>query len=221
MKQLAILALVAGTCMISTSAKAVELVLNGSFENPAPGSSWNYSNPDGPYLTGSFTNWVSSGPSGVWQPNASMFTSIPDGRQVGWTGNVLAAGSLTQTFSHTISVGETLTMSGESGDRSNLLSGYGGVTSGTVTLFTSSNVLLLQANVTGSGSTGLWNNFSLNMAPGSLDAYAGQSMYLVLASPIGKQANFDKISVQVVPEPSTLTALGMFGLALLRKRKAK
>jgi len=221
MKQLAILALVAGTCMISTSAKTVELVLNGSFENPAPDSFWNYSNPDGPYLTGSFTNWVSSGQSGVWQPGTGMFSSIGDGLQVGWTGNVAAAGTLTQTLSHTIAVGDSFVLAGEFGDRSNLLQGYGGVTTGTVSVYTSTNVFMMAANLSGTGTTGNWSNFSLNFPTGTFDAYAGQGMYIVLSSPVGAQTSYDKISVQAVPEPSTLTALGMFGLALLRKRKAK
>lgn len=222
MDKLAILALVAGTCMISTTVQAVELVANGSFENPAPDTTWNYSNPDGPYLTGSFSSWTSNGQSGVWQPSALMFTSIPDGRQAGWTGSgPFGGGSLTQSFSQTISVGDTITMGGEFGDRSNLFLGYGGVTAGTVSLFTSTNVLLLQASVSGPGTTGTWASFSLSTAPGSLDGYAGQSMRIELSSANGTQANYDKISVQVVPEPTSLMALGLFGLGLLRKRRAQ
>lgn len=219
MKSTRFFAAAAAFACLSTASFAVELVTNGSFENPTPDSSWT-TTVDGSYIAGSFTGWTAAGMAGAWRPSAGMFTSMPDGVQAGWASDTVTGGSLRQYFSHTIAVGEVVTISGSIGDRSDLFAGWGATTAGTVTLYTSTNFPLMGVGVYGNGTTGKWTSFTASSTPGALDAFAGQTLYIELASVGGAQASFDNISVQVVPEPSTLAMFGLMGLALVRKRRS-
>jgi hypothetical protein len=208
---------------------AQELITNGSFEQPAfaaDPSFWNTANPDGPYFYGSthaIPGWSSSGSSGVWLPSGSMFTSIPDGKQAGWTSDGVYAGSLTQDTGHILAANESLVFSISVGDRANLHSQYNDTTDGIADLY-AGTTKISEIEITNIGSTGNWTTVTESLSSAFLATYVGKDLSVVLSTPGsgpngGYQASWDAISLQAVPEPFSMTLLGLGAAALLRKRK--
>ena len=206
----------------SCFASATELVVNGDFETPTPDNTWNYSNVDGAYKYGSYTGWTSSGASGVWQPSAAMFTSMPSGLQAGWASDGGTGGDLTQNLGYALQLGDTVTFKVSIGDRANLASQYGLTTYGLAELY-ADNSLIMSASVNAPGTTGAWYNFTLAGSAGQFDAMVGKTLNVRLSSLARQQGSFDNVSVDVesVPEPATMSLLGLAVVPLLRRRFAK
>lgn len=213
---------VGALALSSVSAFGFEILSNGSFENPVPGPGWVTGNPDGSYFSGSVAGWTNtSGSAGVWKPNLgpNTFSSLPDGVNAGFTGDGGSAASLKQTTGHVLAAGETVTFSGYFGSRADL-SAYNVLSQGTASIvFGNTTVGSISLTDTGTGS---WNFFSYNFGGNLVNAFAGQTVSVVLSSNAGAQMSYDKISVQVssVPEPASMAALGL-GIAGLLSRKRR
>lgn len=209
------------TLLSAMSMASVELVTNGNFETPTPDGSWNNSNPDGAYLPSSFNGWTVTGAAGVWRPNAGMFNAMPSPVQAGYAGDGGSAGMLYQDLNHVVGAGEAFTAKFYIGDRANLVSKYGISTEGTAALYADNNLVCaftLFSNLDTGDFSGIF--FGLNSV--YMNQFVGKNLNLRLTSPSGKQASFDDISVTLdsVPEPATMTVVGLGVLALIRRKRA-
>jgi uncharacterized protein (TIGR03382 family) len=206
-----------------SAANATNFVLNGSFENPTYSSSW-VSQSGGDYLIGAPTSWNLAGVGGVFRPDSSAFSSVPDGVNVGFVSEGNNAGTLSQTLSYTITGNEDIIFDGYIGDRKDIGAGnfYSNVsTLGIASIFTTSNVFLGSVTVSSPGGSGIWTYFNIAVNKTALTPYVGQGLKITLATAgSGKQASFDNIGVQAVPEPASMTVLGLGLAAVLRRRKA-
>lgn len=204
----------------ATFASATELITNGDFENPTPDGTWNFSNPDGPYRYGNFTGWSATGASGVWKPAAGMFNSM-SGLQAGWAGDGGSAGMLRQDTGYIVQNGDSLVFKVSIGDRANLLDHYRISTYGVGELF-ADNDLVASLTLTAAGNSGNWFSAVFTLNSPYVSTFAGKELNVRLSSLAGYQASFDDVSVDVqsVPEPATISVLGLSALTLLRRRKA-
>jgi hypothetical protein len=202
-----------------TAANATNFVLNGSFEDPAYDPSWT-AGPAGDYVYGAPTSWNLSGVGGVWKPNTTGFASVPDGVNAGFTSEGFNPGTLSQTLSYTITGNEDIIFDGYIGDRKDFgPSSFG--TLGIARISTTGGTFLGSATVSSPGGSGIWTYFNIAISKTALTPYIGQGLTISLSTPgSGKQASFDNIGVQAVPEPATMTVLALGLAAIARRRKS-
>lgn len=206
-----------------TAANATNFVLNGSFENPAYSVAWTTQS-GGDFLPGAPTSWNLAGVGGVFRPDTTAFAYVPDGVNVGYVSEGSSAGTLSQTLSYTITGNEDVIFDGYIGDRKDLGAGnfYSNVsTLGIASISTTGGTFLGSVTVSSPGGSGIWTYFNIAVSKTALTPYIGQGLKISLSTAgSGKQASFDNIGVQAVPEPATMTVLALGLAAIARRRKS-
>jgi len=185
------------------------LIVNGSFESPTPDSTW-IDDPAGggnrPVPAKIPTSWQGTGEVNLLRPSTVAYLSgaVPDGLQVGVTGDIFGPGTLLQDLPVALIAGSTYSVNGFIGNRAD----SGG--SGEILLETTSGAILASTGaVTAPSGTFQQVGFSYTALPGN--PHLGEDLRIVLHRPTGLQANFDDIQL-TVPEPSSLLMAGL-GLA--------
>lgn len=195
-------------------------VEDGSFEQPQADSTWNHSNPDGPYLAGDIPGWIDNfGTTGEWQPvlGPNTFAAVPDGDQLGFAGSAGEASDMYQLLGADIVAGTTYTVSVLIGNRADLGLRYGLQGYGYASLETASGTVL---SSTGEvlASAGGFTLVTVSYTAGPADPNLGQQLRIDLGTPSASQASFDEVTANSTPEPVTLVA-GLFTLGLVAKRR--
>lgn len=205
---------------ISTAATAHgELIINGSFEDPAADATW-ITDPGGsfpsPYIIP--TGWQGSGQADVHRPSALAFPGgVPDGLQTAAVGNDIGPGVMFQDVAAALTAGRTYTLTAFIGSRAD----FSG--SGMITLETVSGVVLASSGSV-SPALGAFQAVVLTYTAQDGDAQLGQQLRVVLQRTDGHQAQFDAVSLtaSAVPEPTALFmlvagALPILGCAVRRR----
>ncbi len=225
----ALLATLIALAPIAALAGNVPLV-NAGFENPTPDDNtypW-LPHPDGPFVAGVTSanpivpGWtVDQGIGGLWRPNLgpNTFASLPEGVQAGFTGANDLSGLMHQDTGHVFAAGETVTFSAFLGHRSDLLN-FGGIDGGEgfLQIRTADGNLLADSGIL-DAPIGQFEQFSVSYLVGANDSAIGKTLRIELGSPLRHQASWDLVSVNAVPEPSTLAFGAMATLAFARRRR--
>ncbi len=207
MKRIERLVLVVLLAAMATPIQAANLIVNGSFESPASDASWAVA-PGGSYSYVNPTPWQVSLRAGPSKPSALAFpTGVPDGVQVGFTGDDVSPGTLIQNVSAILTAGTTYNVSGFIGSRAE----YQG--SGGIYLVTSLGSVL--AGGSASPASGRFSAVNFSFTPLANDARLGSGLRVVLQRINGHQANFDDIRLTITPEPAGLVTAGIGLLALV------
>jgi len=188
-------------------------IVNGGFEDPALSPNQ--------FTSLGINGWTWDGTSGVWYPGGtSYFDSVPEGSQVGY----LNSSALAQQTNDFVSVGvQSVSFSmgrrkdGFQGNATINLFAGGTVSNGAVTggvLLDSITVLATSIPVGG------WTQHQLSYTATGSDPQIGQLLSVQIVKDSGSQINFDDFTIQAVPEPATLAALGLGALALRRRRRS-
>jgi PEP-CTERM motif len=206
-------ALIGILALMSGPAWADDIPLqNASFETTNP---LNLPFSGGPFNLGPIPSWNTSGVAGSWQPNSSMFSSIPDGSIVAYTNN----GSISQTLTGTSVLANTFyTLSVFVGNR---LDGFSG--NYTIALDAGATPLCTFSGNSSSITAGTFAQETCSFESGSV-VPAGD-LSVVFSSAQGTQVtqlDVDKVSVST-PEPSALAlmTIGLSFLFLTLRRKVQ
>ena len=230
MKYNRIIAVVVVVCLAAATVQAQTVnIKNGSFETPdasdgsfpflvdSPGSNW-----DGPGATVQ---------AGVWQPLIYMATPAPDGLQV--TYNQFDGSTMAQTLEWP----DSSAVAASSGDifvvsmmADNRLSGDPAsiVDDMLLDLVAPDNSNVFASVIGGSQGIGLaqvpgYNLYSTSLTiAGGLGEREGKQMTLqIIVSGLAGQANLDLVSMELIPEPSSmvLALVSLGGLGLLRRKR--
>ena len=202
-------ALVAILALMSGPAWADDIpLLNASFETT---NTLNLPFSGGPYNLGPIPSWDTSGVAGSWQPNSSMFSSIPDGSIVAYTNG----GSISQTLTGTSVLANTFyTLSVFVGNR---MDGFTGAY--TISLDAGANTLCSFSGNSASIASGTFADETCSFQSGSSVPLGDLSV--VFTGSQGAQLDIDKASIST-PEPTSLVlmAFGLSFLSLTLRRKA-
>ncbi|MDP6816150.1 MAG: PEP-CTERM sorting domain-containing protein [Alphaproteobacteria bacterium] len=204
-------------------------VINPSFEAPElpePGNS---------FIIGA-TGWTAINEAGVQDfSGVPLLPAATDGEQHAYTNGPASFGgtaTLYQTLTDIIVDGGVYTLTVDVGQ----FSGFSG-SEGTIRLFGNANYLTPLSNGNGtaelSGIAPTPGTYSLNQtvtytALASGDPFAGQFLGIALVGSVGTQVEYDNVRLDItstevsVPEPGTLTllGLGLAGLGMRRRGKA-
>jgi len=206
--------LISSLTLVSSAFAVGITVINPSFEADVP----NIGHADGNYAQGPFTGWIADSGAGFWAPvlGPNTFAAIPDGVQVGYTGNG-GVGAMFQDTAEVIAVGKTYKLSVYLGNRANLPS-YGMNGLGAISLQDSLGNTLATTGLVSATS----NQFDLQTLYYTVpiaSPSAGLNLRIHFSSPGGSQASYDQVVAEAVPEPASMAALGLGALALLRRRR--
>lgn len=192
---------------VATPIQAANLIANGSFESPASDGSW------GANLGGSFsyvnpTPWQVTDRAGPFRPSSLPFPSgVPDGLQVGFTGDDVFPGTLFQNVPVFLTAGATYSVSGLVGSRFDFQG------SGEIVLETTLGNVLTGGSA--SPAPGTFSAVSFSFTPLPNDPRLGQGLRVLLQRTSGHQANFDDIRLTATPEPTSVVTAVVGLLALV------
>ncbi len=189
-----------GSLLLSVSAKAANLIVNGDFTTSNGANNTPYIDPAG--------NWTTSGHAFYHYNDNNMGT----GNYVYVWSN--SGGSVDQDVSAAWTTADTITISLVTAINSSWGNGLGSLL---VELRKASDDSVLWDNTT-SGIDSTVTPLSWSIDAGTLAATAGEDLNLKITA-IGQGAMIDDVSLEVIPEPSSLALLCLGGLALLRRRR--
>jgi hypothetical protein len=208
---LAVAGLVLMLCAAGASQATPLSITNASFETDSPPSgSWSGSASTGLYNF-SITGWTVSA-SGTWIPNVPNYfnQSLPDGTHIAWSNG----GTISQTLTAALVADAVYTLKVSVGRRTDQASfpGY------EVALYSGNNKLAWDSSL--SPGLGLWLTDTVTYHSTSSSPGLGQQLRIVLTAK-GSQVDFDKVSLDFVPLPSTTLLLGsgLVGLLAWRRRR--
>ena len=202
--------LIAGILALSgTSAWADSIsVTNASFETTNPLSS---SFSGGTYNLGPIPGWTTTGVSGSFQPNSSIFSAIPDSSTVAFANG----GSISQTLTgNSLLANTSYTLSVFVGNR---LDGYSG--SYTIALDAGATTLCTFSGTSSSIKPGTFVDETCSYTSGS--TVPAGDLSIILTDSHGAQLIVDDVSV-TTPEPGSLALLTAgigFLFFIARRRK--
>jgi hypothetical protein len=205
----------------ATSASRGDLIVNGSFENPAYNSSW-ITNSGGsfPFPNVIPPGWQGSGEENVFRPSALAFPGgVPDGLQTGVVGDDIGPGLLFQDVAANLTAGTTYTLTAYIGSRADFTG------SGMVSLETVGGTILVTSGSV-SPQPGTFDQVTLSYTALTGNPDLGEGIQVVLERTGGHQANFDAIHLSATPEPGSLVLVsvslvglgGYLGWKRLRKK---
>jgi hypothetical protein len=198
----------------SLAVSAIIPVLNPSFEDTNP-LTVACGGVDCAYNAGPIPDWVTTGPTGSWQPgnpsNSVYFDGLPDGVVVAYANG----GTITQIVSEVVTLGTTYTLLVDVGNRKDLPQ------TGEVYLTIGGTPV---AAIGGIAAEGAFATFTATYT--GLAADVGKSIGILLTTS-GPQGVFDNVQLSSeaapVPEPASvgLLGLGLLGIMAIRRRSAK
>jgi PEP-CTERM motif len=188
-----------------------DLIINGTFENPAYNSTWittsGGSFPDPDIIP---PGWQGTGQVNVFRPSALAFPNgVPVGLQTGVVGDDIGPGTMFQDVAAVLTAGTTYTLTAFIGSRADF-TGSGEVSLETV----GGSILASSGSVSPLRDT--FQEVTLSYTALSADPNLGQGLEVMLERTGGHQANFNDIQLSATPEPSSLAlaALGLAGVAV-------
>jgi len=183
-------------------------VTNASFETTNPLSS---SFSGGTYNLGPIPGWTTTGVSGSFQPNSTIFSAIPDGSTVGFANG----GSISQTLTgNSLLANTSYTLSVFVGNR---LDGYSG--SYTIALDAGSTTLCSFSGTSSTIKAGTFVDETCSYTSGS--SVPAGDLSIILTDSHGAQLIVDNVTV-TTPEPGSLALLTAgigFLFFIARRRK--
>jgi len=221
-----------GLLALSASAGAYDVpIVNAGFEDPVwADGEWGFGVP----------GWDTVGPSpssGTWNPDATgdIFYGYggiaPEGQNVAWisAGEVdntpndpddddftSVEGGLAQVLTETLTTGMTYTLTVEVGN-----SYYYGWGEGYKIQLLAGDTLLAQDDSSLTPATDTFETSIVTYVYNAADeALLGEPLQIrLLAKPDNGELDVDDVRLDAVPEPVTLTLLGLGGLGLIRRRR--
>jgi len=193
-----LLALFFVLCSLNEPAFAQAIpVQNGSFETYGPLT-------EGSYNVGPIPSWVCAGvgPCGSWQPAASAFSSLPDGKTIAFSNG----GTVSQDLGVTVQ-GGSYTATVQNGTR---LDGYSGQSVSNISLLVGGTVLCTQSIKNGAQTWGEWQPLSCSyQTPITIPT---GNLIVQLGCAVGWQCDWKDVSVSFTPAnvipPINLTVTG-------------